>query len=98
MTINYPFPVIASTASDIHGGGARLETLLSDMDSMVRTRLAAVWQGSGAESYQVMAQRWNEAATDVRAALANLGLATETAGNDMMHTDRVNRGRFAYGA
>ena len=98
MTINYPFPLIASTATDINTSGTRLEQLLSDMDSMVRTRLAAVWQGSGAESYQIMAQRWNSTAADVRLALANLASATEQAGTNMGHTDRINRGRFAGGA
>lgn len=97
MAINYPFPLIASTASDIHNGGVRLETLLSDMDSTVRNRLAAVWQGEGSSSYQIMAQKWNTAAADVRTALANLGLATENSGADMAAKDRMNRGRFAMG-
>jgi WXG100 family type VII secretion target len=97
MTINYPFGVIQGTAAEIHSAAVRLETLISDMDNSVRNRLAAIWQGQGSDSYQQIAMRWNQAAADVRMALANLGMATDESGMQMMAKDKLNAGRFVFG-
>lgn len=98
MTINYPFATIASTSADIHSSSVTLDSLLSDMDSSVRNKLQALWHGEGSDSYQVVAQRWNQAANDVRMALANLGVAVDDSGTGMQGTDRQNAARFTMGA
>ncbi|WP_102145577.1 WXG100 family type VII secretion target [Mycobacterium hubeiense] len=96
-SIKYNFPAIAAAASNITANGGKLETLLSDMDASVRTRLQEAWQGEGGESYQQIAMRWNNAALEVRQALAQLGAATAGAGEGMSHTNRANAARFALG-
>lgn len=95
--ITYHFPMIATTAGNITTAGAHMETLLSDMDASVRTRLQAAWTGDGGDSYQQIAARWNNAAMDVRTALGQLGSATSGAGEGMANTNRANAARFAGG-
>jgi WXG100 family type VII secretion target len=95
--ITYHFPMIATTAGNITSAGGTLETLLSDMDASVRTRLQAAWTGEGGDSYQQIAARRNNAALDVRQALAQLGAATSGAGEGMANTNRANAARFAGG-
>ena len=96
-SITYNFPAIAGAAGNIAGAGAKLESLLSDMDASVRTRLQQAWHGDGGDSYQQMAARWNNAALEVRQALAQLGQATATSGEGMGQTNRANAARFAFG-
>lgn len=96
-SITYNFPAIAAAAANITSSGTKLETLLSDMDASVRTRLQAAWTGEGGDSYQQIAARWNQASMELRAALAQLGAATGNAGDGMSHTNRANAARFALG-
>lgn len=92
--ITYPFGMIASGSGDIIGSAGRLEGLIDDMTSTVQNRLQAAWQGGASGSYQQMQQRWNNAATDVRTALLQLGQAFGDAGTGMQGADRQNQARF----
>lgn len=96
-SITYNFPAIAGAASNIAGSASKLEALLSDMDASVRTRLQQAWQGDGGDSYQMIAARWNNAALEVRTALAQLGTSTANAGEGMGQTNKANAARFALG-
>lgn len=96
-SITYNFPAIAGAAGNIAGASSKLEALLSDMDASVRTRLQQAWIGDGGDSYQQMAARWNNAALEVRTALAQLGQSTATAGEGMGQTNKANAARFAFG-
>jgi WXG100 family type VII secretion target len=86
--------MIASGSGDIISSAGRLEGLLDDMTSQVQNRLQAAWHGGASGSYQVMQQRWNSAAADVRSALLQLGQAFGDAGTGMQGADRQNQARF----
>lgn len=96
-SINYNFPMIATTASNVHGAAVQLGTLIDDMTASVQTRLQSAWIGTGGESYQHMQNRWNNAATDMKSALIQLAAATGNAGDGMSQVNRLNAQRFVLG-
>jgi WXG100 family type VII secretion target len=96
-SINYHFPMIANTASNLHGAAVQLQNLIDDMTSSVQNRLQPAWTGTGGDSYQHVQNRWNAAAADMKSALAQLSLATQDAGDGMAQVNRINAQRFIMG-
>jgi WXG100 family type VII secretion target len=96
-SINYHFGAIDTAAGNLQGASVQLGHLLDDMTSSVQNRLQAAWTGTGADSYQHIANRWNAASTDLKAALMQLSQATQSAGEGMAHVNRQNAQRFMMG-
>jgi ESAT-6 family protein len=80
------FPVIEALALEVHGYAGVVNGLL-DEGSAGLARLVAAWDGTGSNAYQGLQTKWNNASTELNAALANLGQTIQEAGTQMHSAD-----------
>ncbi len=95
--INYNFPAIENARGNLQGAAQQLGHLIDDMTNSVQNRLQVAWTGTGGDSYQHIASRWNAAAADMKSALMQLSAATGNAGDGMAQVNRQNAQRFTMG-
>ena len=57
--------------------------------------LAAVWGGSGSESYQAVQMRWDSTSAELNSSLQNLATTISEAGATMAQTEAGVTGMFA---
>jgi WXG100 family type VII secretion target len=95
--INYNFPAIENARGNLQGAAQQLGHLIDDMTNSVQNRLQVAWTGTGGDSYQHIANRWNNAAADMKSALMQLSAATGNAGDGMAQVNRMNAQRFTMG-
>jgi 6 kDa early secretory antigenic target len=77
---------VGTTATRISG---RLEELKRFLAPMV-----AQWEGQAATEYQATQRRWDTAAADLTAVLAQIGVALGTANESYQQIERANAARW----
>ena len=87
------FGGIEGGSSEIQGSVATTAGLLDEGKSSL-SNLAAVWGGSGSESYQAVQQRWDSTSTELNSALQNLAQTISEAGQTMAQTKSSVTGMF----
>jgi early secretory antigenic target protein ESAT-6 len=90
----WQFGVIETLATEIHGHSVTVNGLL-DEGSAGLARLVAAWDGTGSNAYQGLQTKWNNASTELNAALLNLGQTIQEAGTQMFHADQAVGGTFS---
>jgi early secretory antigenic target protein ESAT-6 len=93
----WQFGVIESLAMEIHGHSTTVNGLL-DEGSAGLSRLVAAWHGEGQNAYVALQTKWNNASTELNAALLNLGQTIQEAGLQMSSADKAVGGTFGGGA
>ena len=88
------FAGIEGGASEIHGSVATTAGLLDEGKGSLAA-LAAVWGGSGSESYQAVQMRWDTTSAELNSALQNLAATISEAGATMAQTEAGVTGMFA---
>jgi ESAT-6 family protein len=88
------FAGIEGGAGEIQGSVATTAGLLDEGKGSLG-RLAAVWQGSGSDSYTAVQQRWDSTAAELNSALQNLAQTISEAGQTMGQTEAGVTGMFA---
>jgi early secretory antigenic target protein ESAT-6 len=88
------FPVIEALALEVHGYAGVVNGLL-DEGSAGLGRLVATWDGTGSNAYQGLQTKWNNASTELNAALANLAQTIQEAGTTMGGADQQIAGTFS---
>lgn len=88
------FAGIEGGAGDIQGAVQTTQGLLDEGKSSLAS-LAAVWGGSGSESYQAVQMRWDNTAAELNSALQNLAQTISEAGQTMGQTEAGVTGMFA---
>jgi early secretory antigenic target protein ESAT-6 len=56
--------------------------------------MAATWEGQAAAEYQVTQRKWDTAAADLAAVLAQIGLALGTANESYRQVEQANAARW----
>ncbi|KAA0079695.1 WXG100 family type VII secretion target [Mycolicibacterium sp. P9-64] len=87
------FAAIEALALEIHGYSGTVHGLL-DEGSAGLARIVAEWHGDGAEAYQALQVKWNNASMELNAALQNLGQTIQEAGTTMLHAEMAVKGSF----
>ncbi len=80
------FAGIEGGSSDIHGSVAQTAGLLDEGKGSLAA-LAAVWGGTGSDSYQQVQTRWDGTANELNLALQNLAQTISEAGSTMAQTE-----------
>lgn len=88
------FAGIEAGSAEIQGAVATTSGLLDEGKGSLAA-LASVWGGGGSEAYQAVQMRWDNASTELNAALQNLAMAVREAGGNMGTTESGVTGMFA---
>ena len=87
MSQKWNFPAIQAGASELNGSVGTVHGLLDEGKASL-SRLAAVWGGSGSESYQAVQANWDTTAAELNDALSKLSGTINQAAEAMAHTER----------
>lgn len=93
MTFKANFGGIATASADIVGGANKLESLLADMDQRLAP-LKSDWSGAAAESYQTAQRNWNQAISEIKLLLTDIGTQVGRDGESFQSADQRNAARF----
>jgi early secretory antigenic target protein ESAT-6 len=88
------FAGIEGGASEIQGAVSTTAGLLDEGKGSLAA-LAAVWGGSGSESYQAVQMRWDNTAAELNAALQNLAQTISESSQTMAQTEAGVSGMFS---
>jgi WXG100 family type VII secretion target len=87
--INVSFGAISSLASGIDGQVHAIEGQLDDLRSAIQ-KLAAQWEGSGADAFQAVQKKWDTSATDLTNVLNRIAVAVHSANDSYQQTENKN--------
>lgn len=84
---------VASATSAIRATAGRIE---SDTGAMLAhlTQLQSSWTGGASMAFQGVVERWRAAQREVEAALTDIGVALDTAGQQYLQAESVAAGMF----
>ena len=88
------FAAIEACAGEVQGYAGAVHGLLDEGTASLG-RLQAAWQGSAQGAYESVQMRWNNASTELNAALANLAQTIQEAGTTMGGADQQIAGTFS---
>jgi early secretory antigenic target protein ESAT-6 len=88
------FAAIEACAGEIQGYAASVHGLLDEGTASLG-RLQAAWQGTGQGAYEAVQMKWNNASTELNAALQNLAQTISEAGQTMAGTEAGVAGSFS---
>jgi WXG100 family type VII secretion target len=88
-TITYNFGQIADVASAIGTYTGAMEGALEDLYSEFTKLFAADWQGEAGQACDAARQKWNQGASEIKAALAQVGVKLGASGERMQAIDRA---------
>lgn len=88
------FAGIEGGSGEIQGSVATTAGLLDEGKASLAS-LAAIWGGSGSESYQAVQTRWDSTSLELNNALQNLAATISEAGSTMAQTEAGVTGMFA---
>jgi early secretory antigenic target protein ESAT-6 len=88
------FAGIEGGASEIQGAVSTTAGLLDEGKGSLAA-LAAVWGGSGSESYQAVQMRWDSTAAELNSALQNLAQTISESSQTMAQTEAGVSGMFS---
>jgi early secretory antigenic target protein ESAT-6 len=86
MEQHWNFMQIEAHAGEVQSYAGMVSGLLDEGTASLG-RLQSVWQGHGQSSYAAVQMKWNNASTELNAALQNLSMTISEAGQTMAHQD-----------
>lgn len=91
--IKVSFGELAAAQQNVAATAQRISTQLEDLRRFLAP-LAVGWQGEAATDYRVKQQRWDTAAADLAAVLAQIGVALGTANENYQLVEQANARRW----
>jgi 6 kDa early secretory antigenic target len=88
------FAAIEACAGEVQGYASTVHGLLDEGTASLG-RLQAAWQGAGQGAYEAVQMKWNNASTELNAALQNLAQTISEAGQTMAGTEAGVAGSFS---
>jgi 6 kDa early secretory antigenic target len=88
------FAAIEACAAEVQGYASTVHGLLDEGTASLG-RLQAAWQGTGQGAYEAVQMKWNNASTELNAALQNLAQTISEAGQTMAGTEAGVAGSFS---
>jgi WXG100 family type VII secretion target len=89
MKVN--FGGLDAAAADIQSSANQIEGRLDQLESDLAP-LRADWTGAASASYQEAKTKWDQAMRDMKALLADVGVAVTQSNSDYQATERQNQG------
>lgn len=87
------FGGLDTAAADIQGSANQIEGRLDQLESELAP-LRADWTGSASEAYQQAKAKWDAAMGDMKALLAEIGVAVSSSNSDYQATEAANTSRW----
>ncbi|MEN3263592.1 WXG100 family type VII secretion target [Pseudonocardia sp.] len=91
--IKVTFGALEAARADVGGTATRISGQLEERKRFLAP-MAATWEGQAAAEYQVTQRRWDTAAADLAAVLAQIGLALGTANESYRQVEQANAARW----
>jgi WXG100 family type VII secretion target len=91
--IKVTFGALDVARGDVAGTSARITGRLEDLRRFLAP-LAATWEGQAAADYQARQRKWDTAAADLAAVLAQIGVALGTANDSYRQVEQANAARW----
>ena len=88
MSITYNFAQIADTASAINTFQGQMDQELNDLYTSFTQLFAQDWSGQAGTACDEARQKWNQGATEIKAALASVGVKLSASGDRMQQVDQ----------
>ncbi|MBB2941772.1 WXG100 family type VII secretion target [Actinoplanes sp. CA-015351] len=88
MNITYNFGQITETSSSINAFQNQMDQQLNDLYTAFTQLFAADWTGSAGTACDEARQKWNQGATEIKAALAGVGVRLGTSAERMQQVDQ----------
>jgi WXG100 family type VII secretion target len=93
MSITYNFGAIGDVATAIGTYQGNLDVELGELYNAFRAMLAADWTGPAGTACDEAQQQWNQGATEIKEALARLGVKLGASADRMSEVDsRISAG------
>ena len=87
MSITYNFGQINDVAGAIGTYQGRMDQELQDLYTSFTQLFAADWQGSAGQACDEARQKWNQGATEIKTALASVGVKLGASAERMQQVD-----------
>lgn len=91
--IKVTFGALDAARADVAGTASRITGRLEDLKRLLAP-LVATWEGQAAEEYRTTQRKWDAAATDLAAVLAQIGLALGNAHDGYRQVEQANAARW----
>jgi early secretory antigenic target protein ESAT-6 len=82
-----------AAAADIQSSANQIEGRLDQLESELAP-LRSDWTGAASESYQQAKAKWDAAMRDMKALLADVGMAVTQSNSDYQSTENANQARW----
>ncbi len=92
--ITVTFGTIAQAQGDVSNTVSRIDQQMADLRQFI-SPLVASWEGGASTDYQVLQKRWDTAATDLNAVLAQIGRMLGQAHDGYQATESANAACWA---
>ena len=83
------FGALENAAADIDATAANVDSQLADLKSYLAP-MVATWEGSAAENYKVLQNRWDTAVQDLNAVLRQISVDIRTAQANYQSGEQAN--------
>ena len=88
MTITYNFGQIADVSAAINTFQSRMDQDLQDLYTAFTQLFASDWNGAAGQACDEARQKWNQGATEIKAALAAVGVKLGASAERMQGVDQ----------
>lgn len=88
MTIKYNFGQIADVSAAINTYQTRMDQDLQDLYTAFTQLFASDWNGAAGQACDEARQKWNQGATEIKTALASVGVKLGASGERMLGVDQ----------
>lgn len=88
MTITYNFGQINDVASAINTFQGQMDQELNDLYTAFTQLFASDWSGQAGTACDEARQKWNQGATEIKAALASVGMKLSASADRMQQLDQ----------
>jgi WXG100 family type VII secretion target len=91
--IKVTFGELAGAQANLSGAAGRMTSQLDDLKRYLAP-MVSTWEGQAAQDYQMAQRKWDTAAADLNAVLAQIGVAVGAANDSYQQVERRNAGRW----
>jgi 6 kDa early secretory antigenic target len=92
--VSVSFDTVSRAQSDVSNSVARMNQQHADLRTFV-TQLTGTWEGKASSDYQVLQKRWDTAAQDLNAVLAEISQVLGQAHDGYRSTESANANAWA---
>lgn len=94
MQIKYDFAQIVNASEDMRSSSAHINGQLAELKQIIAP-MVQTWEGSAAAAYQAHQAKWDQAAEDLNAILAQIAATVEEGNTSMLSVNNAAAGSWS---